>query len=58
MSLQDTVTYLVSITLSTKQGEAPGLIGAENLIITQMGGELDEDTGLTCIDVDVFDYQD
>lgn len=49
MSLQETCSYIVEITLSTENGELPSPEEVELLINTQMGGELDEETGLMCI---------
>ena len=52
MSLQETATYTVDITLSTRQGELPTLKETQSLIESQMEGELDEE-GLKCIAVQV-----
>lgn len=49
----ETVTYTAVITMTTSTGECPAKEEAEELIIAQMEGELDEVTGLTCIGVTV-----
>jgi hypothetical protein len=51
MSLQETKTYKVELTLSTEQGELPIDEIVERMIVDQMDGQLDDETGLRCIDV-------
>jgi hypothetical protein len=51
MTTQETVKVSAELILTTEHGEVPGGLG--QLILDQMSGELDEDTGLTCIGVDV-----
>lgn len=51
MGTQETATYVLSITLSTEQGELPSDIEVERLVADQMDGVLDELTGLTSIEV-------
>lgn len=49
-------TYIVEITLVTEQGDLPSIDEVQDLIASQMGGELDEPasnggTGLFCVAV-------
>lgn len=54
MSLTETSTYFVKITLSTSEGELPTDSQVEELIVDQLEGELDETTGLFCTAVDLI----
>jgi len=47
--------YRTNIILSTESGEVPTPEEVERLIEDQMSGVLDEDTGLTCISVQVVE---
>lgn len=49
----ETVTYTTVITLTTSTGECPDMVEMQELVESQMAGELDETTGLTCIGVTV-----
>ena len=51
MSLQETATFEVKVRLSTEAGELPTDIEVERLVADQMGGVLDEGTGLRTIAV-------
>lgn len=52
----ETATYTVEVILSTTEGELPDHEDVEKLIRDQMSGELDETTGLFCIDVHLKKY--
>lgn len=51
--LQETVTFEVTIVLSTATGEVPSNDQVREMIESQMAGILDDDTGLECIYVGV-----
>ena len=53
----ETATYTVEVILSTTAGELPDHEDVEQLIRDQMSGELDETTGLFCIDVHLKKYK-
>lgn len=55
MSLSESKRYNVVIILGTESGELPTDNEVKELIIIQMAGELDEETGLFCIDVEMVD---
>jgi len=46
--------YVVILTLTTDTGELPNKEEAEDLIVAQMSGELDDTTGLACMAVEVL----
>lgn len=51
--LQETVTFDVTIVLSTAAGEVPTNEIVREMIESQMSGILDDDSGLECIYVGV-----
>ena len=51
--LQETARFVVDIVLSTENGELPDDRTVERMIVDQMSGELDEETGLACVAVKV-----
>lgn len=54
MTTQETASYLVVVTLTNEQGELPDDRGVEKLIVDQMGGMLDDETGLACVSARVI----
>lgn len=58
MPNSESAEYTVRISLMTQSGELPTPRDVEDLIATQMSGELDEDTGLFCagVSLDEADY--
>lgn len=54
MTKGETATYMLEVTLSTDKGELPADDQIAKLVENQMGGELDEETGLTCLGVSLW----
>jgi hypothetical protein len=58
MEHSETKTYSFDITLTTCDGELPTDAEVRQLVEDQMRGELDDTTGLMCIDVTLEERND
>jgi hypothetical protein len=54
VTTQETAEYRLTVVMSTELGELPSTDAIEDMITSQLGGELDDATGLRCIAVELL----